>query len=132
MQAPAAAQSVPVPVHLASRADIPESWKRRFALIDRAGGPELPRFRDLTLGERMSVNFNVLAFLFGPIYYLIKGLWRQTISYLLLSIPAFALLDALGFERYERHVVFGFAALWSARANVGYYRKVVHGQGPWF
>jgi len=111
-------------VDYASRQDISESWKRKFQLIDKAGGPGMPNIRSLTFGERMSVSFNVLAFLFGPFYFLMKGLWRQAIGYTVIAL-------ALYYTGLVGYVGMGLAALQAVRANVGYYRKVVSGDAPW-
>ena len=114
-----------------ARLDVSDAWKRKFRLIEKAGGPDLPHFRDLPFGERFSLNFNILAFLFGPIYYLIKGLWRQAVLYLVIAIALGLVLDAMGFGKFLRGVGYGFSALYAFRANVSYYRKVVLGETPW-
>lgn len=114
-----------------SRLDVAESWKRRFRLIERAGGPDLPHFRDLPFGDRFALNFNVLAFLLGPFYYLAKGLWRQAVLYFVLAVALIVLLDVLGFGTLSRGVGYGFGALYGLRANISYYKKVVRGETPW-
>lgn len=120
-----------MPVDIA-QLDVSESWKNTFRLIEKAGGPELPRFKELKAGERFSVNFKLLAFFFGPFYYLAKGLWKQAVLYLLLAIAVILLLDAFGLEKISKAVGYGFAAIYSVRANVSYYKKVVLGVTPWF
>jgi len=58
-------------------------WQRRFDLLDQLNAAELgfsvlgrnPELRRLGLHDRMRVSFNFWAFLFGPFYYLTKGLW---------------------------------------------------------
>ena len=117
----------------ASRTDLPESWKRKFALIEKAGGPRLPNFSSLTLGERMQVGFNVLALLFGPIYYLIKGLWQQALAYTGIWLVAIFILNSQGASDGLLNAAgFGFAGLCAARANIGYYKKEVFGEVIWF
>ncbi|WP_233198557.1 MULTISPECIES: DUF2628 domain-containing protein [Luteimonas] len=111
--------------------DVSDSWKRRFRLIQQAGGPKLPDFQNLRFGERMSVNFNFLGFFFGPIYFLIKGLWRQAVVYFICAVTLGVLLELMGFGRLARGVSSGFAVLYAMRANVSYYRKVVLGEAPW-
>ena len=111
--------------------NVSESWKRKFRLIDKAGGPDLPNFRNLSFGERLSVNFNILAFLFGPFYYLVKGLWRQAILYFIFAVILIALLETMGLGRFSRSVGSGFAAMYSFRANISYYKKAVLGDTPW-
>ena len=93
--------------------------------------PDLSRFRDLPLGERLGLNFNFLGFFFGPIYYLIKGLWRQAVVYLICSVAVAVLFEVVGLGKFARGVGYGFAMLYAMRANVSYYRKVVLGETPW-
>ena len=112
--------------------DVSDSWKNTFRLIERAGGPDLPHLKELKSGERFSINFKALAFFLGPFYYLAKGLWKQAVLYLLLAIVLVLLFDAFGLEKVSKGVGYGFAAIYSLRANVSYYRKVVLGVTPWF
>lgn len=112
--------------------DVSDSWKRRFRLIEQAGGPDLKRFRDLRVGERLRVNINLPGFFFGPIYYLIKGLWRQAVVYFVCAVTLAVLFDLMGLGSVSRAVGSGFAAVYGMRANVSYYRKVVLGDAPWF
>ncbi|MDR6992722.1 DUF2628 domain-containing protein [Luteimonas sp. 3794] len=111
--------------------DVSESWKRKFRLIEKAGGPKLPGFRNLRPGERLRVNFNILGFLFGPIYFLIKGLWRQSVVYLICAVTLIVLFEVMGLGELARAMGYGFAALYAVRANVSYYRKVVLGETTW-
>jgi hypothetical protein len=112
--------------------DVSDSWKDTFRLIERAGGPDLPHLKELKFGERFSINFKVLAFFLGPFYYLAKGLWKQAVLYLLFAIVLILLLDAFGFEKVSKSVGYGVAAIYSIRANISYYRKMVLGITPWF
>ncbi len=52
---------------------VSDGWKRTFHLLVKAGGPRLPNLQALSGGERFKVSFNILGFLFGPFYYLAKG-----------------------------------------------------------
>lgn len=114
-----------------ARLDVSDAWKRKFRLIEKAGGPDLPHFRDLPFGERLSLSLNVLALLFGPVYYLIKGLWRQAVLYVVIAIALGLVLDAIGFGEFLRGVGYGFSALYAFRANISYYKKAVLGETPW-
>ncbi len=112
--------------------DVSDSWKNTFRLIERAGGPDLPQFKELSFGERFSINFKLLAFLFGPFYFLAKGLWKQAVLYLLIALALVFLFDALGLEKVSKSIGYGFAAIYAVRANVSYYRKAVLNVTPWF
>jgi hypothetical protein len=114
-----------------SRLGVSDSWKRRFRLIEKAGGPDLPNFKGLSFGERYGLNFNFLAFLLGPIYYVAKGLWRQAIVFLACVIALVFLLDALGLDRFTRAIGYGFNVVYAMRANVSYYSRMVLGRAPW-
>lgn len=112
-------------------------WKHKFALIEQAGGVKLPRLKELKFGERMSVMFNIWAFLFGPIYYTVKGMWRKAISYTLMAGLASILIDALlelaGIDPapLARPIGLGMAAAFATLANISYYKKVMLSENGW-
>ncbi|MBI5558480.1 MAG: DUF2628 domain-containing protein [Deltaproteobacteria bacterium] len=114
-----------------SQLNISESWKQKFSLIEKAGGPELPYIKNLEFNERIGLKFNIVAFIFGPLYYVAKGLWRQAIVYLLLSVALGFLLEALGFHEIAKAVGYFFAAIFGLRANTSYYKKIVLCQTSW-
>ena len=78
-----------------ARLDVSESWKNKFRLIEKAGGPELPHVKKLTTRERFSVSFKPLALFLGPFYYFAKGLWKQAVFYLILAFALIVFLDSL-------------------------------------
>jgi hypothetical protein len=114
-----------------SRLDISDKWKARFRAIEAAGGPDLPNFRDLPMSDRRIIQFNWIAFFFGPFYYLAKGLWRQAVVYVLLAIACVLIMEAIGLGKFGRAVGYGFAAVYAMRANLSYYKKLVLGEAPW-
>ena len=116
--------------------DVSESWKRRFRLIQRAGGPRMPQAKDLSFGERSKAMFNVLAFLFGPVYYLFKGMWRKALTFFV-SVTAVVFVIALilelnGLGEYSRSLAYGAAAFFGIRANIDYYKKMVLRDNGWW
>jgi hypothetical protein len=115
---------------------VPSAWKAKFYLIERAGGVKLPKFRELKMGERMKVNFNVLAFLFGPIYYAVKGMWKKGLALFAASLVAVILLatvcELLGYGTLGNALGYGVAALFATRANIDYYKKVVLHENGWW
>ncbi len=125
----AARQSAPM--DLIGRLDVSETWKRRFRIIELAGGADLPKLRDLPSGDRVAVRFNFLAFFLGPFYYLAKGLWRQAVLYTLLAVAVGVLLELVGLGRAAKAIGYGVAAIYGIRANTSYYRKAVFGDAPW-
>lgn len=110
---------------------VSDKWKRRFRLIEKAGGPTLPGFRALTTPERRAIQFNWIGFLLGPFYYLAKGLWRQAVVYVAMAIACALMFELLGLGKFTRVVGYGFAAVYALRANVSYYRRVVLGESRW-
>ena len=116
---------------LIERLDVSETWKRRFRIIERAGGPDLPKVRDLPPADRRTIGFNFLGFFFGPFYYLAKGLWQQALLYTLMVIGFVLLLEMVGLGFITRFLGYGVAAVYGIRANTSYYRKAVLGDAPW-
>lgn len=112
--------------------DVSETWKRRFRLIERAGGVHLPRLRQLGFGERMQANVNLLAFLLGPIYFGIKGMWKLALTYLGCVLILMVVLVMLGLENAGQGAGIGLGVAFGARANVNYYSKKVLGIDRWF
>jgi len=112
-----------------ARVDVSDAWKAIFRQIERAGGESLPNFRDLSFSERWRIQTNWGAFFFGPFYYLAKGLWRQTITYMLLLVAVVMILEAM--HLMPRGGGVGFGVLWSMRANISYYKRIVLGESPW-
>jgi hypothetical protein len=115
-----------------ARLDVSDGWKRKFRLIEKAGGADLPNLRELPFGERRAIGFNFLAFFFGPFYYLAKGLWRPALMYFFLALALSVVLGLAGMGGLARAVGYGLAALYGMRANVACYRKVVLGEARWF
>ena len=112
-----------------------DSWKSRFLLIEKAGGPKLPQSARLTGGERAKILFNVLAFLFGPIYYLIKGMWKKAIT-LTLIVIALAIVIGLIANIFKMpalgtvgNIVGG--VVFAVRANIDYFKKICRNDGGW-
>jgi hypothetical protein len=116
---------------------VSDSWKRRCKAMHKAGGPNLPKFKDLTGEERKALSpFNVLAFLFGPFYYLAKGMWRKGLTLAVLCLIGVLALDALlvlvGLGSFTSATGFASAAVYGALANRDYYAKMVLGQNGWW
>lgn len=116
---------------------VSDSWRRRFRVMHKAGGPSLPGFRNLTREERKALSpFNVLAFLFGPFYYAFKGMWRKGLTLFFLCCIGGVILDALlvlvGLGNFTRATGFAAAAVYASLANRDYYSKMVLGHNGWW
>lgn len=118
----------------AAAIEVSEGWKKKFALIEKAGGPALPDLKSLSVMERIKVGFNVLAFVLGPIYYIAKGMWRKGIT-LFLIMAVVVLVIALAFDGIasaEKFSKFFGPFLFATQANRDYYRKVLLGRNGWW
>ncbi|WP_339512378.1 DUF2628 domain-containing protein [Pseudomonas sp. RL_15y_Pfl2_60] len=117
--------------------EVSTRWKERFRAIAAAGGPSMKDFKTLPKEQCKRVsNFNVLAFLFGPFYYLTKGMWKKAILYTALMMVIIVLLsiilDLIGYPRIADSLHFGAAAIYAVRANIDFYKKLVLGDNGWW
>lgn len=116
--------------------DLSALWRIRFDLIEKAGGPKRPLFKQLSFTERFRLGFNFWAVLFGPLYYLAKGMWRKALTMLGLSIAALVLTSTLAPDGSLDFLNAGLntmiAAWFWLNANVNYYKKVVSDDNGWW
>ena len=116
---------------------VSDTWKKRFNWIRKAGGPSMPNLKTMPRAERKGFNqFNILAFLFGPFYYLAKGMWRKSISLFVVCAAVVIALEFLlvmiGFERFGKALGYGVSTVFAIRANIDYYKKMVLGKNGWW
>lgn len=113
---------------------IDEKWQLKFALMDKAGGPKFPQIKKLLLGERMKVVFSIWGFLFGPFYYLGKGMWKKAISLTAVVFLLILVLDQILTAFDLPGVITNFIgpAIFATRANVDYYKKIILGENGWW
>jgi hypothetical protein len=115
---------------------VSDGWRRKFRLIDKAGGAQLPNLRALPRNERSDIGFNVLGFLFGPFYYVAKGMWRKAIAFFgaviaivyVLSI----IMEMLGWGEVSKFAGYGASAIFAVRADIDYYKKMVLDDNGWW
>lgn len=117
--------------------DLSEKWKDRFHAIAAVGGPQMPLFKEQPKDVRQkALSFNILAFLFGPIYYAFKGMWKRgflMFTGLIVVIFVIAmLLELIGYGQINKYLGYGVAAIFALRANVDYYKKMVLNDNGWF
>ncbi|MGB4075472.1 DUF2628 domain-containing protein [Pseudomonas sp.] len=116
---------------------ISDKWKQRFSTIHHAGGIKMPKFKQLPAEERRKAfSFNILAFLFGPIYYAIKGMWKKGLSlFVVCAAAVIALgigLDYLGYGKLANALGYGVGAVFAVRANIDYYKKMLLNDNGWW
>ncbi len=116
---------------------VSDKWKERFRAIKLAGGPKLPNFKTLPKEQRRkAMSFNILAFLFGPFYYVAKGMWKKGLAlFLMLFLIAILLglgLEYIGYGKFAKSLGYGISAIFALRANLDYYKKMVLKNNGWF
>jgi hypothetical protein len=135
-QAPVSDVPAPQTGNAIDELPVSDSWKTKFHLMEKAGGVKMPHFKALSFGERMKVGFGILPFLFGPFYYLAKGMWKKAISLFVVCLVAIVILEIVlemaGLGRFSKSLVYGAGAVYASRANIDYYKKMVLGQNGWW
>ena len=118
--------------------DVSESWKRKFHVMDDLNSITDPKekkayFKSLTWGERFGQS-NILAFLFGFIYFFVKGMWKPGLTFLGISVVLLIVLAVLNIENDSilRAIGIGYSVVAMTRANILYYSKKVLGKELWF
>ena len=113
------------------------SWRKRFDFFDTYGLPNSSpeakaAFKALSFGARMQIGSNFLAFLFGPLYFFVKGMWRKGLT-LLGLFGAVGVVMALvnAPDNWARAASIGVAAVAMNAANYAYYLHVTRGSRSW-
>ncbi|MCV7284557.1 DUF2628 domain-containing protein [Mycolicibacterium wolinskyi] len=113
------------------------SWRRRFDFFDTYGLPNsTPQskaaYRALPFGTKLRLTSNVLAFLFGPIYFFVKGMWRKGLTLLAVAVSVAVAMVFLNVpDSIGRAVGIGVAALAMSTANYAYYLHIVKNSQSW-
>jgi hypothetical protein len=117
-------------------------WRERFAFFDAYGAPSSAAFHEAIKraprGTRRRVNFNFLAFFFGPFYLLGLGLWKKALS-LVAVVLGLAVLEltfsvATGIDvprPIDSALNIATALLFGLSTNYAYYLKQVKGCQNW-
>lgn len=111
-------------------------WKSQFDIYEKYGylGMKDPvGFKSVPFWKKNSLNF--LAFVFGPIYFAIKGMYRVALSILLIVIgiiSALVLLDsifAINISKFWTGTASG--VIYGMSANYAYYNYKVKNYRGW-
>jgi hypothetical protein len=109
-------------------------WQRRFALIQKAGGPKLSSLSKLPISDRLAVKFNVWGFLFGPFYYAFLGMWKRALSLFGVGVAIVligqVILNAIGAN--QALASFFVAGFFAGKVNVDYFKKQVLNDNGWW
>jgi hypothetical protein len=116
---------------------VTDTWHQRFTFFDTYGLPSSsPRardaFKELSWWTRSRMSWNTLAFLFGPLYFFAKGMWRKGLVLLMSAIGlgiTLALLDLP--ETVDRAGSLVIPAMAASAANYAYYLHVVMESRSW-
>lgn len=113
------------------------SWQKRFDFFNAYGLPNSTpesraAYRALSFMDRLKLTSNILAFLFGPIYFFVKGMWRKGLTLLGIFFAVEVVLVVLDVpDSLVRGIGFGLAAIAMTTANYAYYLHVVRGSQSW-
>lgn len=117
---------------------VSEQWKQRFVAICQAGGPKLPKLKNLPKHERrLAYRLNIPACLFGPFYYFALGMWKKGIALSALLTPPLLALGVVLSNDFDVNQVTtvlssGACAVFGIRANIDYYKMMVLGNTGWW
>jgi len=114
-----------------SKLKVSDVWKKRFHLVEKAGGTEMPFMRDLEFEEIVQLYGNPLAFLFGPFYYFSLGMRRQAVGFALCWLAIIFFCAKLHWWGGLSGLGGILAVAGSVRANVSYYAKLVLHADRW-
>ncbi|MCV7068222.1 DUF2628 domain-containing protein [Mycolicibacterium farcinogenes] len=117
--------------------NLSDSWRWKFGFFDTYGLPSASpeakaAYRNLSFMAKLRLTSNILAFLFGPLYFFVKGMWRKGLTLLgLTAVVVTVLVVAGASDLVSRAVGMGLAALAMSTANYAYYLHVVRGSQSW-
>lgn len=128
--APTAAQTPRQPAPLSAK------WKKRFDFFATYGSPwsaeARTQLREMRFFDRMLIEVNLFALVFGIFYFLFLGLWRRATTLFAIITGTIIVLDGLGYSgQYERYLTLFIAGVCLSTANYAYYRKKTTGQDSW-
>lgn len=120
-----------------------KSWQHKFGLLEKVGANHQSIYRAMSTAEykalgfrdKQRITFNFWAFVFGPLYYLVKKMWAKGLlliaSIWLLSTALTLVEVALGFRIPEVVYWIPGAVLCAQLASHDYYRKVMQAETVW-
>ncbi len=119
-------------------ANLSKSWKDLFELFDKCGfngGKDPFAYKALPFWTRSRAQFNFLAFIFGPFYFLFKGMFRIAFSIFLFVIGLIGLLILfdliLGTNPSGFWTSSASGVIYALSANYAYYNYRVNGYRGW-
>lgn len=128
--------------------DLSKGWQKVFVEFDLREADKLgllasakhpahtSRPKSQQLKANFVVSFNILAFLFGPLYYIVKGMWKKGL-YLILMLIMANIGIYMVWELFSDSVLLDRllpslnCAIFAALANYDYYRYYKLGETTW-
>lgn len=117
--------------------ETPPHWQTRFnffALHGSQASSQAARtaYRALPLGTRMRVGANLMAFMFGPLYFFALGMWRKGVTLLAAGV-VLGVVCTLGDvpESVGTPLSMAIAAIAMTTANYAYFLHVRIGSRSW-
>ncbi|OFB36493.1 hypothetical protein BA059_23600 [Mycolicibacterium sp. (ex Dasyatis americana)] len=117
--------------------NLSDSWRWKFDFFNAYGLPSASpeakaAYRNLSFMAKLRLTSNILAFLFGPLYFFVKGMWRKGLTLLGIAITAGVVLTVLDVsDTIGRSVGIAIGALAMSTANYAYYLHAVRGSQSW-
>jgi hypothetical protein len=117
-------------------------WQERFEFfhriesLDAAGKKSAAR--SLSFRKSILINFNVIAFFFGFIYFFVLGMWKRNLSMIGITALIYSVILCVAIvgdieisEGFSRGLGCGISAWYATTANFAYYLKEVKGYNGW-
>ncbi|MDQ1244315.1 MAG: hypothetical protein QG565_655 [Campylobacterota bacterium] len=117
--------------------EVSESWKDKFRVLAEVGKPitYAMRLRNESAYKKLpiGIKFNIWAFLFGLIYYFLKGMWKKGIVLFGSGIAiGIVLIVMFGESAGNITTMIVTSLLFATFANFDYYRTMVLEEDFWF
>lgn len=122
-------------------------WQRIFAEFDfrqadklgyfasAKSQPHLSRSKKEQIKGQNVINFNVLAFIFGPFYYITKGMWKKGLYLFLLTLGlnlmSLVLVSFFTDRDISKVLYIINSSIYGLTANYDYYRYYKLGETTW-
>lgn len=116
---------------------LPPVWQQRFAFYRLHGQvgstPEAQAaYKVLPFSAKLRLAFNIWAFLFGWLYFVVKGMWRKGLTVLALGLALGALCAALEVsDNVTVALAMGYNGMVATLANYAYYLEVAFRSQSW-
>lgn len=115
---------------------LPPIWQARFKFYDKFGRPSSPEGRaalqQFPSGSRFQIKYNFWAFLFSPIYFFVKGMWRKGVSLLGVNIAIALAVAAAQWPPYTQQLGnLAAGVLGMFVANWAYYLHITQRSVSW-